>query len=374
MRSRPKALVRRPPRALAAPLPPHTADSIMETHADNGAAIEQDANGIITGWDATAERLFGWSRADVIGRQSDLLIPDRNANRHRHHLAEIVRGPEERTYERTITVRRCDGHEFPATVAVTPRSTPDGLRLIARVRAVMPLANGGEAQRYLAILNQISDGCAVVDLRGNYLFVNDPFCRMFNYRRDDLVGANFKSAIGEDRVNTLRAAYTEVYRTGRPAQLEYQVFPKGRDPMFIDQSVSLERDTDGRAVGFLSIMRDCNRRYPSARTRERAVYSNRGDDRPCDDRRSRQVSCRRHGWLRLQAAGPRGALPRRRILDGAIAITHTVSEPDARAGRAACVSGAHVALQRPPRSTQLTGFSRAITVFVRLVLGSRLAS
>ena len=137
---------------------------------------------------------------------------------------------------------------------------------------------------------------------------------------------------------------------------------------------ALERDTDGRAVGFLSIMRDCNRRYPSARTRERAVYSNRGDDRPCDDRRSRQVSCRGHGWLRVQAAGPRGALPRRRILDGAIAITHTVSEPDARAGRAACVSGAHVALQRPPRSTQLTGFSRAITVFVRLVLGSRLAS
>ena len=93
------------------------------------------------------------------------------------------------------------------------------------------------------------------------------------------MGANFKSAIGEDRVNTLRAVYTEVYRTGRPTQLEYQVFPKGRDPMFIDQSVSLERDTDGRAVGFLSIMRDCTARtlaeQDAGRARQAAEHANR---------------------------------------------------------------------------------------------------
>ena len=111
----------------------------------------------------------------------------------------------------------------------------------------------------LAILNQIGDGCAVVDLRGNYLFVNDAFCRMFNYQKADLKG-NLKDTMGEDRANTLRAIYVEVYRTGLPVQFEYQVFPNGRDSMFVDQSVSLERDPNGNAVGFVAITRDCTAR------------------------------------------------------------------------------------------------------------------
>jgi PAS domain S-box-containing protein len=245
----------------------------MMEHPEAGAVIEQDADAVITEWNAVAEQLFGWSRADAIGRTSDIVIPSRNVARSRSLLSEILCGPLQRMHERTITVRRRDGHEFPATVSAVARATPAGLRLVTRVRAVTQLPDdpgGREAQRYLAILNQIGDGCAVVDLRGNYVFVNDAFCRMFNYERTDLVGANFKSAIGEDRVNTLRAVYNRVYRTGAPAQLEYQVFPKGRAIMFIDQSVSLERDMSGQAVGFVSIIRDCTARKVAEEDADRA--------------------------------------------------------------------------------------------------------
>ncbi|HXI31834.1 MAG TPA: PAS domain-containing protein, partial [Vicinamibacterales bacterium] len=34
-----------------------------------------------------------------------------------------------------------------------------------------------QSERFRTILNQIQDGCSVVDLRGHYLFVNDAFCR-----------------------------------------------------------------------------------------------------------------------------------------------------------------------------------------------------
>ena len=49
----------------------------------SGAAIEQDANGVITGWDAPAERLFGWRCAEALGLNADMLIPQRNAERSR---------------------------------------------------------------------------------------------------------------------------------------------------------------------------------------------------------------------------------------------------------------------------------------------------
>src|SRR4051794_16128199 len=183
------------------------------------ATIEQDADGVITDWDTAAEQLFGWSRADAVGRAAVIVLPERNAMRGRRHLAEILRGPQGRIYEGTITVRRRDGHEFPVRVAAHTRATSSGQRVVSLVRGIAPLQNDEQyAQRYLSILNQISDGCAVVDLRGNYLFVNDAFCRMFNYERDQLTGANFKSTIGDGRVNTLRAAFSQVYCTGRPAQ------------------------------------------------------------------------------------------------------------------------------------------------------------
>jgi PAS domain S-box-containing protein len=245
----------------------------MDHRSGPGASIEQDADGVITSWDAAAARLLGWTAHEAVGRSSSMVIPDRNRDRHRGHLADIAGGPTGHTYERTITLTRRDGHEFAATVAATARSTDEGVRISAVIWPITPLgdaASWGAARRYLAILNQISDGCAVVDLRGNYLFVNDAFCRMFNYRKDDLVGANFKSAIGEQRVQTLRALYARVYATGQPAQLEYQVFPKGREPLFIDQSVSLERDDDGQAVAFLSIVRDCTARKMSGQAAERA--------------------------------------------------------------------------------------------------------
>jgi PAS domain S-box-containing protein len=237
------------------------------------ATVEQDASGAITGWSTAAERLFGWPRADAIGRQSDIVVPARNVERNHVHLETILRGPLERVHEGTITVRRRDGHEFPAIVSMTARTTPAGLRLTTTVRAVTALSEapgGGDAQRYLDILNQISDGCAVVDLRGNYLFVNEAFCQMYNYRKADLIGANFKDAIGEERVTTLRNMYTEVYRTGVPSHAEYQVFPKGRDMMVIDGSVSLDRDASGKKVGFVSIMRDCTARKAAEREADRA--------------------------------------------------------------------------------------------------------
>src|SRR5256885_4793938 len=239
---------------------------------DDGASIEQDANGAITSWDRAAERLFGWTTAEAIGQPAAMLIPERNRDRYRLQLADILSGPADRSYERTMTVQRRDGREFAVTVTARMRAVADGVRVAIEIRPVTPLADArrwGAAQRYLAILNQISDGCAVVDLRGNYLFVNDSFCRMFNYRKEELVGANFKGAISGERIATLRELYAQVYATGEPAQLEYQVFPKDREALFIDQSVSLERDEDGRAIAFLSIMRDCTARKLSEQAAER---------------------------------------------------------------------------------------------------------
>ncbi|MGQ0618044.1 MAG: PAS domain S-box protein [Acidimicrobiia bacterium] len=46
------------------------------------AVVIADAEGTITFWNDAAERIFGWPAADAVGRSLDLIIPERQRDRH----------------------------------------------------------------------------------------------------------------------------------------------------------------------------------------------------------------------------------------------------------------------------------------------------
>lgn len=46
------------------------------------AVVVSDAEGLITVWNPAAERIFGFSEAEALGRSLDLITPDRHRRRH----------------------------------------------------------------------------------------------------------------------------------------------------------------------------------------------------------------------------------------------------------------------------------------------------
>jgi PAS domain S-box-containing protein len=54
------------------------------------ATIEQDPDGRIVAWDGGAERLLGWRAVDALGRKADILIPERNRERHDKARVELL--------------------------------------------------------------------------------------------------------------------------------------------------------------------------------------------------------------------------------------------------------------------------------------------
>jgi PAS domain S-box-containing protein len=224
--------------------------------------IEQDARGVISGWSAESEQLFGWSRAEAIGMQSRRLIPERNRERHDKALQTFVASPELPIRRQEITALHKDGHEFRAEFAISVEGTGDAVRVIAVARALAQDARAREAfrdsERFRTILDQIEDGCSVVDLRGNFLFVNDAFCRIFGLSREAILGRSFKVSQNPIRHARTVEMFNTVYRTGEAIRAyEYQVTPSN---LYVEQSISLERDADGGKVGFVSIYRDCTAR------------------------------------------------------------------------------------------------------------------
>ena len=92
-------------------------------HGALDAIIAIDPEGHITEFNAAAERLFGYSRAQVLGRDmAELIIPEALRTAHRQGIARLRQaGGESRVLERRLELAalRHDGSEFPVELTIS---------------------------------------------------------------------------------------------------------------------------------------------------------------------------------------------------------------------------------------------------------------
>jgi PAS domain S-box-containing protein len=116
-------------------------------------------------------------------------------------------------------------------------------------------------EKYRTILERMEEGYAEVDLAGTYVFVNDSFCRITGRSKSELLGVSYKEIFDREHRQLLFDTYHNVYETGEPIQgFEFEVTRKDGTKRFVEESVSLKRDAEGRPIGFMGIRRDCTDR------------------------------------------------------------------------------------------------------------------
>jgi PAS domain S-box-containing protein len=93
-------------------------------HSSDDAIISKDLNGIITSWNRGAERLFGYSADEVVGRSVTILIPPDRASEEPSILERLRRGERIDHYE-TVR-RRKDGSLVDISLTVSPVHGADG--------------------------------------------------------------------------------------------------------------------------------------------------------------------------------------------------------------------------------------------------------
>ncbi len=86
--------------------------------SSDDAIISKDLNGIITSWNAGAQRLFGYEPDEAIGRPVTMLIPDDRLEEENDIIARIRRG--ERTDHFETKRRRKDGSIFDISLSISP--------------------------------------------------------------------------------------------------------------------------------------------------------------------------------------------------------------------------------------------------------------
>src|SRR5665648_715998 len=96
--------------------------AIVESSED--AIIGETLKGVITSWNPAADRMYGYSGEEIVGKPIDLLIPEDRTGEIEAILAKISAGRPVEHLE-TIRVRR-DGTVFPVSLTVSPIRDAEG--------------------------------------------------------------------------------------------------------------------------------------------------------------------------------------------------------------------------------------------------------
>ncbi|MDH5641599.1 MAG: PAS domain S-box protein, partial [Nitrospira sp.] len=111
--------------------------AIIETALDGVITI--DAAGVITDWNTQATAIFGWSRAEALGRPlSETVIPPRDRGAYVQGLREYFKTGVGSILNRRIEImtQHKDGHEFPVELSVSPARVGESYMFSAFVRDI----------------------------------------------------------------------------------------------------------------------------------------------------------------------------------------------------------------------------------------------
>ncbi|MGH7796307.1 MAG: ATP-binding protein [Candidatus Binatia bacterium] len=102
------------------------------------AVVSIDRRGCVALFNASAERIFGYTAAEIVGRKVNLLMAEPYASEHDGYVAryERTREPHAIGRIRKVTAKRKDGTEFPVELSVTEIEVDDEVHYAAFLRDV----------------------------------------------------------------------------------------------------------------------------------------------------------------------------------------------------------------------------------------------
>ncbi|TCK83586.1 PAS domain S-box protein [Albibacterium bauzanense] len=93
--------------------------------SSDDAIISKNLNGVITSWNESATKMFGYKPEEVIGRSIKLLIPKNRYNEEDEILASISRGEQVRHYETDRLTK--DGRIIKISLTISPIRNQEGM-------------------------------------------------------------------------------------------------------------------------------------------------------------------------------------------------------------------------------------------------------
>ena len=158
--------------------------------SSDDAIISKDLNGVITSWNKSAERLFGYTAEEAVGRSvADLLIPADRQDEEPNILQRLARGERVDHFE-TIR-RRKDGTLLNISLTISPVKGPEGA-IVGASKIARDITQRRIFERRLVeqarLLDLTGDAILVRDKQDRILYWNRAAEEMYGFTREEALG------------------------------------------------------------------------------------------------------------------------------------------------------------------------------------------
>jgi PAS domain S-box-containing protein len=242
------------------------------------AIISKTLEGQITSWNGAAERTYGHTAAEVIGRSIEIIVPEDRREELRSIHDRLKRGERVPPFE-TVRVTR-DGRRIDVQLTMSPITDAEGAVVGAsgigrditqRKQAEAALRNREAKLR--AVIETAADGIIIVDPRGTIEVFNPASERIFDYRRDEVIGRKIEMLMPPGDASR-HDEYLERARRadeGQTIVMDREVLGLRKDGATVPLELSVgEARHDGTRV-FVGIVRDISERKRADQDRQCAL-------------------------------------------------------------------------------------------------------
>jgi len=182
--------------------------------SSDDAIISKNLDGIITSWNAGAERLYGYAADEVVGHSISLLVPPDRPNELPQILQRIARRERVEHYE-TVRVRK-DGEHFSVSLTILPIKDEAGNIIGASAIARDITAQKRAEGQLHSLIQTTQDAVITIDRQGCIDLFNPAAERIFGYTRAEVQGRKVQLLM-PDPYASEHDGYIERYeRTGEP--------------------------------------------------------------------------------------------------------------------------------------------------------------
>jgi PAS domain S-box-containing protein len=145
--------------------------------------IMTDAGGKIVLVNAEVERLFGYSREELLNQSIDILVPALVRPHHGGLRATFVAEPKARRMGvgRDLFGVRKDGTQIPVEIGLNPIQTTVGLMILSAITDITERKLSDE--RFRLVVEACPSGMIMTDADGKIVLINAEAERLFGYAR-----------------------------------------------------------------------------------------------------------------------------------------------------------------------------------------------
>jgi two-component system, cell cycle sensor histidine kinase and response regulator CckA len=228
------------------------------------AIIIIDQHGSILEFNRAAEDIFGFSRADVLGKQmAELLIPPSLRESHYEGFARFLTTGEGPILGNRVevTALRADGTEFPVELCINKVALEGATLFIGYVRDLSAREEAEKAIRQLAaIVEHSEDAIFSLSLDGIILTWNPGAESLYGYSASEIIGQRHLTLVPQEGHEELARVYRTLSRGESVRQLETVRIRKDRTAVDVAVTLSPIRGPQGDVVGASVVARDISSR------------------------------------------------------------------------------------------------------------------